>query len=124
MQENQARRLLADLARFRAKWIEGLAQAGATAEVPEDLAARRWLDEKFYGVLAQVPQGLRAKLPDAELYHEILEHRWFLSERSGRDVGRSAAVRSYVEGVLANLPNARVQVLTDAPTAEFPAITG
>lgn len=117
VQPNQARHLLADLARFRAKWSEGLGR-----EVPEDLAARRWLDEKFYGVLSQVPPTLRAKLPDAELYHEILEHRWFLSEARGRDVGRKAALQDYVDTVLSQLPDAKVHVLTDVPTEELPMV--
>ncbi len=117
VQPNQARHLLADLARFRAKWSEGLGR-----EVPEDLAARRWLDEKFYGVLSQVPPALRAKLPDAELYHEILEHRWFLSEARGRDVGRKAALQDYVDTVLSQLPDAKVDVLTDVPTEELPMV--
>ena len=118
VQENQARALLADLARFRAKWIEGTGE-----DVPEDLAARRWLDEKFYGTLAMVPPELRAKLPDAELFFEISEHRWFLSEAQGHDVGRAAAVQSYVDTVLRYLPDAKVEVLPGPPTEEFPAIT-
>jgi hypothetical protein len=117
VQPNQARRLLADLARFRAKWSEGVGH-----EIPEDLAARRWLDEKFYDVLSKVPAGARAKLPDAELYHEILEHRWFLSETQGIDVGRSAAVDSYVHNVLDYLPDAKVTVLSETPTEELPVI--
>ena len=118
VQENQARALLADLARFRAKWIEGTG-----ADVPEDLAARRWLDEKFYGTLELVPPELRGKLPDAELYFEINEHRWFLSEAQGHDVGRAAAVKSYVDTVLRYLPDAKVEVLTGPPTEEFPAVS-
>ena len=117
VQENQARRLLADVARFRAK-----ASEVAGHEILEDVAARRWLDEKFYGVLAEVPPQARAKMPDAELYHEIMEHRWFLSESQGIDVGRSAAVASYVANVLDALPDAKVTMLTDPPTEEFPVI--
>jgi Domain of unknown function (DUF4032) len=118
VQENQARRLLSDLARFRAKWAEGLGR-----DVPEDLAARHWLDEKFYATLALVPPELREKLADAELYHEILEHRWFLSEAQGQDVGRAAAVRSYVDNVLRFIPEAKVEILTAPPTEELPIIT-
>jgi hypothetical protein len=117
VQENQARRLLADLARFRAKLSEA-----AGFEVYEDQAARRWLDEKFYAVLSQVPPDARGKMPDAELYHEIMEHRWFLSESQGIDVGRSAAVESYVKNVLNALPYSKVTVLTDPPTEEMPVI--
>lgn len=118
VQENQARALLADLARFRAKWIEGTG-----TDVPEDLAARRWLDEKFYATLALLPPELRGKLPDAELFFEINEHRWFLSEAQGHDVGRATAVGSYVETVLRFLPDAKVEVLVDPPTEEFPALS-
>ncbi len=117
VQENQARSLLADLARFRAKWADGLGR-----EVWEDLAARRWLDEKFYGTLDRVPSELRGKLPDAELFHEINEHRWFLSEARGVDVGRDEAVNSYVQNVLRFVPEAKVEVLTGPPTEEIPAV--
>ena len=115
VQENQARRLLSDIARYRGAWEDGVGQT-----VPEDLAARRWLDEKFYGTLSRVPADLRAKLPDAELFYEIAEHRWFLSEVNGEDVGRSAAVDSYVKNVLRYLPDAKVSVLDDPPTEEIP----
>jgi hypothetical protein len=116
VQENQARALLNDLARFKAKWEDGLG-----TPVAEDLAARRWLDEKFFGTLALVPPGLRPKLPDAELYHEIQEHRWLLSERHGHDVGRAAAVASYVGSVLTDLPDLKVD-LSGPPTEEFEPI--
>jgi hypothetical protein len=117
VQENQARSLLSDLARFRAKWADGLGR-----EVWEDLAARRWLDEKFYGTLDRVPSELRGKLADAELFHEINEHRWFLSEARGADVGRDEAVNSYVQNVLRFVPEAKVEVLTGPPTEEIPAV--
>jgi hypothetical protein len=117
VQENQARALLADLWRYKAKWEDALG-----SPVWEDLAARRWLDEKFYGTLALVPPELRAKLPDAELFHEISEHRWLLSEQQGRDVGRSAAVADYVRTVLQDLPDTRVDLSSGPPTEEFEPI--
>jgi hypothetical protein len=113
VQENQARALLADLARFKAKW-----ESGAGIQVWDDAAARRWLDEKFYGTLALVPSDLRGKLPDAELFHEISEHRWLMSEAEGHDVGRAAAVNSYVSTVLRDMPDTRVD-LAGPPTEEF-----
>jgi len=118
LQENQARQILSDMARFRAKWIEGVEH-----DIPEDLAARRWLDEKYYGTLSMVPRHLRGKMPDAELFHEISEHRWLMSEQRGRDVGRQAAVEDYVRNVLSKLPDASVRVLTEPPTEEIPVIT-
>jgi hypothetical protein len=117
VQENQARTLLGDLARFKAKW-----ESGTGEQVPDDVAARRWLDEKFYGTLALVPPELRVKLPDAELFHEISEHRWLLSERQGHDVGRAAAVASYVGSVLSDMPDTRVDLSSGPPTEEFAPI--
>ena len=118
VQENEARALLSDLARFRARL-----NSVTKTEIPEDLAARKWLDEKFYGVLSLLPMEQRRKLPDAELFHEINEHRWFLSEARGHDVGREAAVASYLDSVLRYLPEMRVDLLSGPPTEEFPAIT-
>jgi hypothetical protein len=117
VQENQARTLLGDLARFKAKW-----EAGAGVSIPDDKAARRWLDEKFYGTLGLVPPDLRVKLPDAELFHEISEHRWLLSEAQGHDVGRAAAVASYVGLVLRDMPDTRVDLSSGPPTEEFELI--
>jgi hypothetical protein len=117
VQENQARALLADLWRYKAKWEDATGKP-----VFEDQAARRWLDEKFYGVLALVPRELRHKLPDAELFHEISEHRWLLSEQSGHDVGRAAAVDDYVDTVLRDLPDTRVDLSSGPPTEEFEPI--
>ena len=91
----------------------------SAAKSPEDLAARRWLDEKFYGTLALVPAEMRGKLPDAELFHEISEHRWLLSEARGADVGRARPCGPYVDYVLRFLPEAKVDVLTGPPTEEF-----
>jgi hypothetical protein len=117
VQENQARALLGDLARFKAKW-----ESGTGTPVPDDAAARRWLDQKFYGTVSLVPPDLRVKLPDAELYHEINEHRWLLSEQRGHDVGRAAAVASYVGTVLRDLPDTRVDLSSGPPTEEFEPI--
>ncbi|HEY5185997.1 MAG TPA: DUF4032 domain-containing protein [Actinomycetes bacterium] len=95
VQENQARRLLNDLDTFRA----GL------GEESEEIVAHRWLTEVFEPVVQAVPRGLRGKLEPAEVFHEVLEHRWFLSEQAGHDVGISAAVESYLIDVLTRKPD-------------------
>jgi hypothetical protein len=117
VQENQARALLGDLARFRAKWAEGSGTA-----VGEQMAARSWLAEKYDATLALVPGDQRGKMPDAELFHEINEHRWFLSETDGHDVGRAVAVRSYVDSVLRFLPDTALDLTSGPPTEEFEPI--
>jgi hypothetical protein len=102
-QENQARRLLNDLARFRAALEE---EAGRT--MPITVVAYRWLAEVFEPAVAAVPEEQWAKREAAEVFHEILEHRWYRSERERRDVGILEATRSYVEDVLRHEPEERV----------------
>jgi tRNA A-37 threonylcarbamoyl transferase component Bud32 len=102
-QENQARRLLNDLTAYRA----ALERAG-DAPVSEAAAAGRWLSEVFEPAIASVPPELRGKRAAAELYHELLEHRWFLSERAGRDIGVKKAVASYVDQILRPAPDEKL----------------
>jgi hypothetical protein len=97
--EHQARRLLNDIAGFRA-WLEQK-QGHPVSEV---VAANRWLEEVYDPVIAAIPEGLRGRLPPAEIFHEILEHRWYMSEATGRDVGTTAAARDYIEHVLPEAP--------------------
>ena len=94
-QENQARRLLNDLARYRAE----LDRAGKRP-VPETVAVHRWLSEVFEPAVAAIPAELWGKRDAAEVFHEALEHRWFLSQQAGEDIGLMPAVEAYVEDVL------------------------
>ncbi len=99
-QENQARRLLNDLASFRA-WLEST----AGTPIPEVVAANRWLAEVYDPVVQAIPPHLAGKLDPVEVFHEVLEHRWLLSERAGRDVGTRQAARSYLESILPEVPD-------------------
>ena len=94
-QENQARRLLNDLTRYKA-YLERTGDA----PVSDSAAAGRWLSEIFEPTIASIPPELLGKRAAAEIFHEILEHRWFLSERARRDVGLQRATKSYIEQVL------------------------
>jgi tRNA A-37 threonylcarbamoyl transferase component Bud32 len=96
-EENQARRLLNDLDYYRARTD----QQGAD----EAIVAHEWLTEQFEPILQSVPMELRAKLEPAELYHEMLEHRWFMSEQAGAEISMAEAALSYVNTVLRGLPD-------------------
>lgn len=97
--ENQARRLLNDIASYRAYLEQKLGHP-----VSEIVAANGWLEEVYDPVIAAIPERLRGRLAPAELFHEILEHRWYMSEAAGRDIGTTAAARSYFERVLPQVP--------------------
>ncbi len=95
--ENQARRLLNDRKGYQAsrEALEG-------RKLPDAMAAYLWLTEVYEPTIARIPNDLRSRLADPEIYHQILEHRWFLSEQAGHDVGTDAALRSYTKNVLAH----------------------
>ena len=73
-EENQARRLLNDLDTYRAE----------SDLTDEQQAAHRWLTEVFEPVVRAVPAHLRRKLEPQELFSQIIEHKWLLSERAVR----------------------------------------
>ena len=107
--ENQARRLLNDITGFRAylEQKEG-------RPVSEIVATNRWLEEVYDPVIAAVPEDLRGRLPPAEIFHEILEHRWYMSEAAGRDVGTTAATKDYIKQVLPEAPEPLDETLDDS----------
>jgi uncharacterized protein DUF4032 len=74
------------------------------------VAAARWLVDVFEPAIAAIPPELWTKRQAAELFHELLEHRWFLSQQEGKDVGLMPAIDRYVEDVLRKQPDER-QVL-------------
>ena len=59
-------------------------------------------------VIVTSPSELHAKLEPAEVYHEVLEHRWFLSEQSGAEVPIQKAAETYINTVLRRLPDEEV----------------
>jgi hypothetical protein len=107
--ENQARRLLNDIAGFRAYLEQKRGRP-----VSDVVAANRWLEEVYDPVIAAIPESLRGRLPPAEIFHEVLEHRWYMSEQAGRDVGTTAATRAYVKEVLPAAP----ELLTSSEALE------
>lgn len=98
--ENQARRLLNDLTSYR-----GYLEQKEGRSVPETVAGHRWRAEVYDKVMARIPESLADRLEPAEIFHEILEHRWFLSERAGKDVGTTAAAKAYIDSVLPHTPS-------------------
>jgi len=115
-EENQARRLLNDICAFGAQLHES-----AGRNVPENIVAVRWLDQRFEPIIEAVPVELFSKLEPAELYHQLLEHRWFLSQECATDVSLEKALESYIADVLISAPDELLQV--GEVTMELPVIS-
>jgi hypothetical protein len=112
VEENQARRLLNDLDAYRASQDR--------QNDDEEIVAHDWLSRIYEPVTRRVPRELAGKLEPAELFHEVLEHRWYLSERAGHDIPIEEAIADYVATVLPGKPDEATIVGVD--TVEMPVV--
>ncbi|MDN5572214.1 MAG: DUF4032 domain-containing protein, partial [Propionibacteriaceae bacterium] len=101
-EEHQAQRLLNDLDTYRAR--NGL------GHVEESVVAHQWLTASFQPVVTAVPPELTGKREQAQIYHEVLDYRWYASQRERREVPLVEAVQGYITDVLAVLPD---EVISD-----------
>ena len=99
-EDAQARRMLNDIAAYTAAMDLGREDRA--------LVANRWLTEVYDPLMTLVPTEARGKLEPAELFHEFLVHRWYLSERRGVEVSLIDAARDYIDTVLATKPDEAV----------------
>ncbi|MDF9717393.1 DUF4032 domain-containing protein [Nocardioides sp. ChNu-99] len=100
VEDAQARRLLNDIAAFTAHF--GL---GGT---DRSLVAHKWLNDVYEPLVAMIPPDVRGRLEPAEVFHEVLEHRWYLSEQAGHEVDIFATARDYIDTVLTGRPEEAV----------------
>jgi hypothetical protein len=94
VEENQARRLLNDLDQYR--------RDNSRPGADEEVLAHEWLSRSFEPVVTSIPREMSGRLEPAQIYHEVLEHRWYMSEQQGHDVPMNEAVTDYINNVLAN----------------------
>jgi hypothetical protein len=105
VEDGQARRLLNDIAAFTAHQDLG--------REDRSLVASRWLAQVYEPLLELIPADLRGKLEPAEFFHEVLVHRWYLSERAGHEVNIFDTARDYIDHVLATRPDEVVTASDD-----------
>jgi hypothetical protein len=94
VEENQARRLLNDLDQYRLN--------NPRPGADEEVLAHEWLSRSFEPVVTAIPKELSGRLEPAEIYHQVLEHRWYMSEEQGHDVPVNQALTDYINNVLVN----------------------
>lgn len=100
-EEHQARRLLNDMDTFR---------AGLPGDVPESVAAHKWLMDVFEPAVHSIPPDLTGKRDPAQFFHEMLDYRWYQSQRENRSVPTHEAVQGYINDVLRGLPDEHLGV--------------
>ncbi len=112
VRENQARRLLNDLDAYTA----GTGRQGED----ETIVAHDWLTHVYEPVTRRVPRELVTKLEPAEVFHEVLEHRWYMAERAQHDIPIEDAIDDYVRSILPGKPDE--QAVLGVDTRELPVI--
>ncbi len=99
VQENQARRILNDLDTYRSQAVM------PGTDVDEDTVAHHYVTDVYDPVIEAIPPQLAEKLEPAEVFHEVLEHRWVLSESAGHEISMDYATASYMQTVLRHRPD-------------------
>ncbi len=115
VEENQARRLLNDLDEFRVR----ISRVGDD----EEMAAHEWLTRVFEPVVKAIPWDMRAKLEPAEVFHQVLEHRWYMSQARGRAVPIAEVLTSYIDDVLRHRRDEATLMSLPTETVSLPVIT-
>ncbi|HEY4770382.1 MAG TPA: DUF4032 domain-containing protein, partial [Myxococcales bacterium] len=76
-------------------------QAKLSAQLNRSLslrvAAHRWLDQLYRPTVQRLREALGPGDDDSELYCQVLEHKWYASERARKDVGLKAALEEYLQ---------------------------
>jgi hypothetical protein len=90
-EEKQATLLLNEIQELKATLTRELNRS-----MPLSTAAFRWLEERFHPTIQEL-QPVVGSSEVSELYCQVLEHKWFLSEREKQDVGLQRAIEDYRE---------------------------
>lgn len=107
--ELQARRILNDIDAYTARRHPGMS---------EELGASWWMQDVFEKIMNGIPEEMCARLEPAQIVHEVLEHRWYISEHRGANVPLAETVQSYVDNVLAHRRDERAIVVDSQDITE------
>jgi hypothetical protein len=114
--EGQARTLLGDLQTFQAQ----LSRESGT-DVDDSTAARLWVMEVATPTMHRAHEAIGRAGTPIQAFCDLLEVRWLLSERAGRDVGTERALVALARGVIPADSAAKMAV-AEVPTQPMPVI--
>ncbi len=114
--EGQATVLLNDLRAFQAQL-----ERGDPASTGDAVIGERWLAECFRPGAARAMAALGGEADPIQVYCDLLEVRWLLSEAAGRDVGDQAALEALASRK-APPDSAAAMAAVEAPTGSFPRL--
>lgn len=88
-EEAQAARMLHDIGAYGAHCGMG--------EMPRQMVALRWLTDIYRPLAEMMPAEVALTTSPAQFFHEVLVHRWILSEREGHEVDIFLTAADYLE---------------------------
>lgn len=93
-EEMQARKMMNEIYELKAT----LSQIN-NRSTPLSVAAYKWMEDIYLPTLKGLEPIIHEDTDPAEIYCQLLEHKWYLSERAQRDVGHEMAVEDYLHTV-------------------------
>jgi hypothetical protein len=91
-QERQARQMMNEIQEFKATLSNQ-----NNRSTPLSVAAYHWLEQIYQPVVERLQHSGDREKDLTEQYCEVLENKWYLSERAKRDVGHDAATQDYLD---------------------------
>lgn len=91
-EEQQAQKMMNEIHELRA-----MLSSDPERNLPLSVAANHWMEKIYTPVVESLKPLANRQMTPHELYCQLLEHKWYLSERAQRDVGHQAAVEDYLK---------------------------
>jgi Domain of unknown function (DUF4032)/Lipopolysaccharide kinase (Kdo/WaaP) family len=92
VEEMQARIMVNEIQEVRATQTQS-----NNRSIPLNVAGYYWLERVYNPIAEQLIPLANENMTVAELYCQVLEHKWYLSERARRDVGHQTATEDYLK---------------------------
>lgn len=93
-EEMQARKMINEIQELRAV----LSQQN-NRSTPMSAAAYHWQKTIYEPTIERLRPYVKPDFDTAELYCQVLEHKWYMSEKAQRDVGHSIALEDYLQRI-------------------------
>jgi hypothetical protein len=90
-EEMQAQKIMNEIHELKATMARS-----SNRSIPLSVAAYHWLEHIYQPTLEKLRPLLDARRDSLEIYCQVLEHKWYLSERAHRDVGHQAAADDFL----------------------------
>jgi hypothetical protein len=94
-EERQARQMMNEIHELQATL-----SPGSEGSTPLSAAAYHWLENIYRPAIERLAPILGPGQDLPEMYCQVLEHKWYLSERASQDVGHQTALEDYINNYL------------------------